>query len=235
MKAEFHLLDLQDVPILQQLQLEEALLRADKRNWCLINKGSLPAIVMGISSKYHQHINAALLQNRPIPVIRRFSGGGVVFIDPATHFYTLIGNRHLLDVPCTPQHLLSWTERLYAPAFGTLQFALRENDYVIGTKKFGGNAQYLCKDRWLHHSSLLWNYNPADMEYLSLPPKMPAYREARAHAEFLCALSNYFASEEGFKNHMLRALKSQFTLIPTPFEVASSILNIEHRRSTVVL
>ena len=38
------------LPILRQLRLEEALLRADAGNWCIINDGSsIPAIVMGIS------------------------------------------------------------------------------------------------------------------------------------------------------------------------------------------
>ncbi len=44
------LLRLHKVPILRQLLLEEALLRADSSNWCIINNGtSVPAIVMGIS------------------------------------------------------------------------------------------------------------------------------------------------------------------------------------------
>ena len=44
------LLRLQNVPILRQLLLEEALLRADSNNWCIVNNGtSVPAIVMGIS------------------------------------------------------------------------------------------------------------------------------------------------------------------------------------------
>ena len=44
------LLRLQNFPILRQLLLEEALLRADSSNWCIINDGtSVPAIVMGIS------------------------------------------------------------------------------------------------------------------------------------------------------------------------------------------
>ena len=44
------LLRLRQVPILQQLRLEEALLRADDSNWCILNDGSpTPAIVMGIS------------------------------------------------------------------------------------------------------------------------------------------------------------------------------------------
>ena len=44
------LLRLKQFPILQQLRLEEALLRADSGNWCLLNDGTPdPAIVMGIS------------------------------------------------------------------------------------------------------------------------------------------------------------------------------------------
>jgi lipoate-protein ligase A len=45
-----HLLRLQGFPILQQLQLEERLLRTTPHNWCLINEGANPpAIVMGVS------------------------------------------------------------------------------------------------------------------------------------------------------------------------------------------
>ena len=44
------LLRLQGYPILRQLQLEEALLRADAGNWLLLNDGTPgPAVVLGIS------------------------------------------------------------------------------------------------------------------------------------------------------------------------------------------
>ena len=44
------LLRLSKLPILRQLLLEEALLRADIGNWCIVNDGTaVPAIVMGIS------------------------------------------------------------------------------------------------------------------------------------------------------------------------------------------
>jgi hypothetical protein len=43
-------LKLAALPILKQLQLEEALLRATKHNWFLINQGTPePTIVMGVS------------------------------------------------------------------------------------------------------------------------------------------------------------------------------------------
>ena len=50
MKPVVRLLRLQRLPILRQLQLEEALLRADDGNWFLLNDGTPePTIVMGIS------------------------------------------------------------------------------------------------------------------------------------------------------------------------------------------
>ena len=48
-----HVVRCRGLSILQQLRLEEALLRADDRNWCILNDGAPPtappAIVMGIS------------------------------------------------------------------------------------------------------------------------------------------------------------------------------------------
>ncbi|MGZ3633461.1 MAG: lipoyl protein ligase domain-containing protein [Parachlamydiaceae bacterium] len=228
----FHLLVLNQIPIFEQLQIEEALFRADDRNWCIVNCGSSPAIVMGISGKQSQHICPNRIQQDPIPIIRRFSGGGTVIVDEQTLFYTLIGNRSMLTVPCYPNELLHWTETLYRPAFKNIEFALRDNDYVIQDKKFGGNAQYLAKERWLHHSSLLWDYHHDMMDYLLMPPKMPNYRKLRAHSEFLCRLCDHFHSQDTFHQSMIAALQQQFTLIPTPFESIEQILKKDFRRST---
>ena len=49
--VEMNILHLQNIAIYDQLLLEEQLLREDARNFCLINTGSTPAIVMGISGK----------------------------------------------------------------------------------------------------------------------------------------------------------------------------------------
>jgi hypothetical protein len=44
------LLLLRQAPILQQLELEEALLRSTQDNWIVVNDGAAqPAIVMGVS------------------------------------------------------------------------------------------------------------------------------------------------------------------------------------------
>jgi len=45
-----NLIKLKGVPILQQLHLEECLLRTSSHNWCIINQGTNhPTIVMGVS------------------------------------------------------------------------------------------------------------------------------------------------------------------------------------------
>src|SRR5262245_61132968 len=102
----YHLLNLSNVPIFKQLQIEEALLRADKRNWCVINSGSEEAIVMGISGKPEKLLDLDLVKKNRIPVIKRFSGGGTVFVDEKTLFVTLISNQKGMQ----PHSILKWTE-----------------------------------------------------------------------------------------------------------------------------
>lgn len=227
-----HLLKLDNVPIFQQLQIEEALLRADERNWCILNTGSTPAIVMGISGKIDLLINQDLTKTKPIPIIRRFSGGGTVVVDEHTCFATLIGNSNLLDGPCFPARLLSFAEQLYAPAFQGIDFRLQENDYVSGNKKFGGNAQYICKNRWLHHTSILWDYDESHMNYLLMPPKIPKYRESRRHADFLCRLKDHYPEKGAVSDNIIKALQRRFIVKEADVNLAKEITLKEHRKAT---
>lgn len=50
---------------------------------------------------------------------------------------------------------------------------------MFGERKFGGNAQAITSKRWLHHTSLLWDYDPRNMAVLTNPKKQPAYRQVR--------------------------------------------------------
>jgi hypothetical protein len=52
-------------------------------------------------------------------------------------------------------------------------------DYVFGARKFGGNAQAITNKRWLHHTSFLWDFDPANMGALLNPAKQPDYRQVR--------------------------------------------------------
>jgi len=65
---------------------------------------------------------------------------------------------------------------------------LRENDYAVGDLKIGGNAQSVAKDRFVHHTSFLWGFDPQRMRYLRNPEKQPRYRGRRDHDAFLTTL-----------------------------------------------
>lgn len=59
----------------------------------------------------------------------------------------------------------------------SLPSVISATDYVFGERKFGGNAQTITKNRWLHHTSFLWDFEDRNMELLRHPPKAPQYRE----------------------------------------------------------
>jgi lipoate-protein ligase A len=48
------------------------------------------------------------------------------------------------------------------------KFSLRDHDYVIDDRKIGGNAQTITKERFVHHTSFLWNYDAKKMGYLKV-------------------------------------------------------------------
>jgi lipoate-protein ligase A len=227
-----HLLRLNNMPIFRQLQLEEALLRTDERNWFLINQGSPPAIVMGISGQPTQLLEAAEVFKQEIPVIKRFSGGGTVVIDPHTLFTTWIGNRELLDIPCFPEPLMRWSGEFYAQALQHPAFSLRENDYLLHERKCGGNAQYIRKARWLHHTSFLWDYDPSKMRCLKMPSRTPNYRAGRSHEEFICRLKDHFSSSEHIVDGLMRELSRRYNVIEMPTEAIDTLLTRPFRQTT---
>lgn len=201
-----NLLHLRDTSIHDQLRLEEQLLRQDGRNFCLLNVGSSPTIVMGISGKAETLVHLDQLPDS-ISILRRFSGGGTVIVDENTVFITFICNKADHAFQAYPEPILRWAESVLAPATPGLK--LRENDFVIGEKKCGGNALYIKKDRWLIHTSFLWDYDPSRMSLLKHPSKTPAYRAGRSHEEFICRLSDHLDNQDLWLNGLKKNLQSQ--------------------------
>jgi len=235
MRPVLNLVRLKNKNIFQQLQLEEALLRADDQNWCLIQDGVDPSIVMGISGRAEEALNLPLLQQSPVPVVRRFSGGGTVFVDSNTAFVTFIFQSNVFNISTCPDKVFCWSDAIYRSVFDGLPYSLKERDYILENRKFGGNAQYLRKDRWLHHSTLLWNYDPQNMDYLLLPPRRPAYRQDRHHKDFLCSLSDYLPAREELWTRLSHVLEKNFSINEKTFGEISPILDRPHRRSTEIL
>ncbi|CAH9120980.1 unnamed protein product [Cuscuta epithymum] len=224
-----NLVRLKGKPILEQLYLEERLLRTSSDNWCIINDGTdQPTVVMGVSGKPTELIEVNSVLQDKVPVIKRFTGGGTVIVDHGTIFATFICNKDAVPhVKPYPQPIMSWSGLLYGNVFqGIGEFALRENDYVFGSHKFGGNAQSITKNRWIHHTSFLWDYAIHNMGYLKLPKRAPDYRQARGHLDFICSMKDYI-SRPDFISRTIDAAKIYFSVRQLELEEIEHSLNMK--------
>lgn len=211
------LITFENFPIIEQLKLEESLLRNDERNFCLINFGTPPAIILGRANRVDEWLQA----KSNVPIIQRSSGGGSVVVDEDTLFITFIlntaDNKGQIEL-LFPSDILKWGERLYVPFFRK-GFALIENDFAIHDRKCAGNALYLKNKRFLFHTSFLWDYSEELMACLKTPPKAPAYRKNREHRDFLYKLKADFPSKEHFFKSITKHIKATL-----PETVSSDIL-----------
>jgi hypothetical protein len=114
---------------------------------------------------------------------------------------------------------------------------LRENDYVVGERKVGGNAQSISKNRWLHHTSFLWEFRPEMMRYLKHPAKTPAYREGRQHLDFLAPLSAVLPSRDTLPSRVEPALRAMGLEAASASleEAEAAVFGLQHHRATAVV
>ena len=228
--------------ILRQLRLEEKLLRSPGAgNWCLLNDGTPDrSVVLGISGKPHQLVDVRRALDDGVRVIKRFSGGGTVIVDRDTQFVTLVMNAAAVpDLALFPRQIMDWTGSLYGGrphgVFADMPgWQLRENDYVIGERKVGGNAQSISKDRWLHHTSFLWDFREETMKYLTNPAKQPRYRANRSHSDFLAPLKTYMPDRNALATRIEAALEGMgLEVAPASIEQAEDAVAAHHRGSGV--
>lgn len=121
-----------------------------------------------------------------------------MIVDRNTLFVSFICNKSdIRSAPLYPRELMHWSTALYAQPFKrlvpTLPFSLQEHDYCLGDRKVGGNAQSVSRERWVHHTSWLWDFDESNMKLLAIPEKRPAYRADRPHTDFLTTLKQHAA------------------------------------------
>lgn len=220
MKPALRLLRLNCSQMLENLKLEEKILRHNSENWCIFSSGPIkPTIVLGMSAKVDKLVDIKAVARDGVQMIRRFTGGGTVIVDESTVFITFIMNSSEITTLPYPRNIMKWTEDFYSPVFKSLKtstmFSLRENDYVFDDLKFGGNAQNIMKDRWLHHTSFLWDYRPSNMQYLLMPEKKPDYRSNRDHGSFITSMNKYLpegADVDQFYEAVYQELNEKFSV-----------------------
>lgn len=157
-----------------------------------------------------------------------------MIVDHNTLFITLICCRGAIEgLSLFPRPIMHWTESFYSPVFKeNPHFQLLEHDYVFGELKFGGNAQSITKDRWLHHTSFLWDFYDSRMAYLKMPKRAPNYRAGRTHKDFICKLKDHYSSRSLFLRNVEAALCGFFDIDEVTLEDASDMADPNYEGTT---
>ncbi len=110
-------------------------------------------IVVGRNQNTLSEIHYEYVKENDIRVVRRMSGGGAVFHD--------MGNVNFTFVVNSGDDFNNY-RRFCEPVIGFLKTLGVEatlsgrNDILVDEKKISGNAQYMYKDRVMHHGTLLF-------------------------------------------------------------------------------
>ena len=120
-----------------------------------------PCILIGRNQNTLSQIDERFVRERNIPVVRRMSGGGAVFNDLGNVNFTFIANGSADDGLDFQRFTTPILEALRG--MGVACSFEGRNDLLIDGKKFSGNAQHMHKNRILHHGTLLFSADMADL------------------------------------------------------------------------
>jgi lipoate-protein ligase A len=169
----------------ENLQLDEQLL-LDGAGVLRVWESASECIVLGRSGRAEREVFEAL----EVPLLRRCSGGGTVVLGPGCLNYAVV-----LPLEWDPRwrdvaFSLRWVMRrmLAALALPGLRLA-GQCDLALHGRKVSGNAQRRTRQAFLHHGTLLYDFDLARVDrLLRIPSRRPAYRADRGHGEFLANL-----------------------------------------------
>ncbi len=151
----------------------------------------VPFVVLGLSQAIDGHVLREACERDGVPILRRCSAGGCVLQGPGCLNYSLILRT---DRPgCETIHAS------YRSILGAVARALQAlgspvqpagiSDLAVGGKKVSGSAQRRRKRFFLHHGTLLLDFDIAlCSRYLKEPLDQPDYRARRDHESFISNL-----------------------------------------------
>ncbi len=158
------------------LALEEALVRR-------IDEGSSgpvalvwrarPAVVIGVNPKTLEEVDLKTVKMLQIPLLRRESGGGAVYLDPGCLVYSVLTQRGSLPDTAEERYglLSSGLINLLADLGLTPEF--RDLGVWVSGRKVSGTAERVLRTGILHHGTLLVSSDLKTLEAVLTRPKAP--------------------------------------------------------------
>ena len=142
------------------LATEEYLLKRRHENIFFLYADK-PSIICGKHQNTLAETNFQVTQNLSLEVYRRLSGGGTVYHDEGNLNFCFISNesnQQMIDFKRYSMPILEVLNLMGVNAtFGG------RNDFLIEGKKISGNACHVFKNRVMHHGTLLFDSNLANL------------------------------------------------------------------------
>ncbi|MEI8225591.1 MAG: lipoate--protein ligase [Bacteroidota bacterium] len=136
------------------LAIEELLLKNSKEEYLILGINN-PSVIIGKHQSLHKEVNTKFVIENDIPVIRRISGGGTVFHDKGNLNFTFIRQSEAGRQVDFRKYTLPVIEFLLSQ--GVEAKFEGKNDIKVGGLKISGNAEYVHRNRVLHHGTLLFS------------------------------------------------------------------------------
>jgi len=127
-----------------------------------------PSIVVGKHQNTIEEINAKFVKDHKIEVCSRLSGGGTVYHDEGNLNYTIIDSdaKKKVDYKGFSQPIINALAKL-----GLTGSMNTTNSLTLDGYKICGHAQYIKKDRVIHHGCLLFDTDLSVLENALNVPK----------------------------------------------------------------
>jgi lipoate---protein ligase len=177
-------------------------------------------IVVGYAGRVEEEVNLANWQRRPVPILRRCSGGGTVVQGPHCLNYSLVLKIADYDplgtVTGANTHIMQRHQAALAPLLGSAVAIQGSTDLTLRGLKFSGNAQRRRRQCLLFHGTFLLDFD-MDMitTLLAHPRRQPDYRRQRTHRDFL---TNLRVPAREIKEALRKAWGADQEMRPVPLE-----------------
>ena len=186
-------------------------------------ESAIPFVVLGLSNHVAHEVNVSTCVQRGIPILRRVSGGGTVLQGPGCLSYALTlripDTGPLTTITGTNQFIMEGNRSAIERAINQPVAVRGHTDLETGGRKFSGNAQRRGRRALLFHGTILYAADLALIDRVLLhPSREPAWREHRAHDQFM---GNIAAS----RDQIIAALREAWSANETAsFELAPHVL-----------
>ncbi|VEU59626.1 lipoate--protein ligase [Mesomycoplasma neurolyticum] len=125
------------------------------------------AVIIGQNQNVHKEVKLDVLKNENIELYRRLSGGGAVYHDLGNLNFSFITKKDNSSYEKFLSPILEFLKSLNLDA----KFKGR-NDLVVNDAKFSGNAQFMHKNKIVHHGTILFNADLTKLSKVLNPSKL---------------------------------------------------------------